>query len=155
MGLEIEKKFLIKNDNWKQFVSEEKEITQGYLNANPNRTVRVRIAGKRGFLTIKSKSKGSVRSEFEYEIPIEDATELIELCEKPILSKTRFIVKFENHKWEIDVFEKENKGLVVAEIELSKEDEFFLTPDWIGKEVTEETKYYNLQLIENPYSEWD
>ena len=155
MGLEIEKKFLIKNDNWKQFVSEEKEITQGYLNANPNRTVRVRIAGKLGFLTIKSKSKGSVRSEFEYEIPIEDATELIELCEKPILSKTRFIVKFENHKWEIDVFEKENKGLVVAEIELSKEDEFFLTPDWIGKEVTEETKYYNLQLIENPYSEWD
>ncbi|MEN8786648.1 MAG: CYTH domain-containing protein [Flavobacteriales bacterium] len=155
MGLEIEKKFLIKNDNWKQFVSEEKEITQGYLNANPNRTVRVRIAGKRGFLTIKSKSKGSVRSEFEYEIPIEDATELIELCEKPILSKTRFIVKFENHKWEIDVFEKENKGLVVAEIELSKEDEFFLTPDWIGKEVTEETKYYNSQLIENPYSEWD
>lgn len=155
MGLEIEKKFLIKNDNWKQFVSEEKEITQGYLNANPNRTVRVRIAGKQGFLTIKSKSKGSVRSEFEYEIPIEDATELIELCEKPILSKTRFIVKFENHKWEIDVFEKENKGLVVAEIELSKEDEFFLTPDWIGKEVTEETKYYNSQLIENPYSEWD
>lgn len=155
MGLEIEKKFLIKNDNWKQFVSEEKEITQGYLNANPNRTVRVRIAGKRGFLTIKSKSKGSVRSEFEYEIPIEDATELIELCEKPILSKTRFIVKFENHTWEIDVFEKENKGLVVAEIELSKEDEFFLTPDWIGKEVTEETKYYNSQLIENPYSEWD
>jgi len=155
MGLEIEKKFLIKNDNWKQFVSEEKEITQGYLNANPNRTVRVRITGKQGFLTIKSKSKGSVRSEFEYEIPIEDATELIELCEKPILSKTRFIVKFENHKWEIDVFEKENKGLVVAEIELSKEDEFFLTPDWIGKEVTEETKYYNLQLIENPYSEWD
>jgi len=155
MGLEIEKKFLIKNDNWKQFVSEEKEITQGYLNANPNRTVRVRIAGKLGFLTIKSKSKGSVRSEFEYEIPIEDATELIELCEKPILSKTRFIVKFENHKWEIDVFEKENKGLVVAEIELSKEDEFFLTPDWIGKEVTEETKYYNSQLIENPYSEWD
>ncbi len=155
MGLEIEKKFLKKNDNWKQFVSEEKEITQGYLNANPNRTVRVRIAGKRGFLTIKSKSKGSVRSEFEYEIPIEDATELIELCEKPILSKTRFIVKFENHTWEIDVFEKENKGLVVAEIELSKEDEFFLTPDWIGKEVTEETKYYNSQLIENPYSEWD
>jgi len=155
MGLEIEKKFLIKNDNWKQFVSEEKEITQGYLNANPNRTVRVRITGKQGFLTIKSKSKGSVRSEFEYEIPIEDATELIELCEKPILSKTRFIVKFENHKWEIDVFEKENKGLVVAEIELSKEDEFFLTPDWIGKEVTEETKYYNSQLIENPYSEWD
>ena len=155
MGLEIEKKFLIKNDNWKQFVSEEKEITQGYLNANPNRTVRVRIAGKLGFLTIKSKSKGSGRSEFEYEIPIEDATELIELCEKPILSKTRFIVKFENHKWEIDVFEKENKGLVVAEIELSKEDEFFLTPDWIGKEVTEETKYYNSQLIENPYSEWD
>lgn len=155
MGLEIEKKFLIKNDNWKQFVSEEKEITQGYLNANPNRTVRIRIAGKQGFLTIKSKSKGSVRSEFEYEIPIEDATELIELCEKPILSKTRFIVKFENHTWEIDVFEKENKGLVVAEIELSKEDEFFLTPDWIGKEVTEETKYYNSQLIENPYSEWD
>ena len=155
MGLEIEKKFLIKNDNWKQFVSEEKEITQGYLNANPNRTVRIRIAGKQGFLTIKSKSKGCVRSEFEYEIPIEDATELIELCEKPILSKTRFIVKFENHTWEIDVFEKENKGLVVAEIELSKEDEFFLTPDWIGKEVTEETKYYNSQLIENPYSEWD
>lgn len=155
MGLEIEKKFLIKNDNWKEIVLEEKEISQGYLSASPNRTVRVRIMGKVGFLTIKSKSKGSVRSEFEYEIPLDDAKELMELCEKPILAKTRHWVKHENHTWEIDVFEKENKGLVVAEIELTREDESFLIPDWIGKEVTEETKYYNSQLIENPYSNWD
>lgn len=155
MGLEIEKKFLIKNDNWKEIVLEQKEISQGYLSASPNRTVRVRIMGKVGFLTIKSKSKGSVRSEFEYEIPLDDAKELMELCEKPILAKTRHWVKHENHTWEIDVFEKENKGLVVAEIELTREDESFLIPDWIGKEVTEETKYYNSQLIENPYSNWN
>ena len=155
MGLEIEKKFLIKNDNWKETVLEEKEISQGYLSANPNRTVRVRIMGKDGFITIKSKSKSSVRSEFEYEIPIDDAKELMELCEKPILAKTRHFVKHENHNWEIDVFEKENKGLVVAEIELTRENESFLIPDWIGNEVTEETKYYNSQLIQNPYSNWD
>ena len=154
MALEIERKFLLKNDSWKKEVYDKKEIAQGYLNSNPERTIRVRIIGETGFLTIKSKSKGSVRNEFEYEIPLNDAQQLIELCEKPILAKTRDFVNHENHIWEIDVFEKENKGLEVAEVELKNENEPFILPDWIGNEVTHEARYFNSQLANNPFSNW-
>lgn len=154
MAVEIERKFLIKNDSWKKEFSSRNKIIQGYLNSIPERTVRIRITKNKGFLTVKSKNKGSFRKEFEYEIPLLDAKELVLLCEQPIIEKTRHLINQGIHIWEIDVFEGENKGLEVAEIELSQENETFSIPSWIGKEVTEETKYYNSQLIENPFSNW-
>ncbi|MEN8928836.1 MAG: CYTH domain-containing protein [Flavobacteriales bacterium] len=154
MPQEIERKYLLKNNSWKSEVTSENKIVQGYLNSNPARTVRIRITNNIGFLTIKSKNKGSVRKEFEYEIPLKEAEELIQLCEKPIIEKTRFLVKREKHTWEIDVFDGENKGLTVAEIELTEENESFKIPDWIAKEVTSESKYFNSQLIANPFSKW-
>ena len=154
MALEIERKYLLKKDTWKSEASSKTKIVQGYLNSNPDRTVRIRIRNEIGYLTIKSKNKGSVRKEFEYEIPLHEAEELILLCEQPIIEKTRHLVSKGIHTWEIDIFEGENKGLEVAEIELSKENESFEIPDWIGKEVTLETKYYNSQLTENPFTSW-
>lgn len=154
MATEIERKYLLKNDSWKQEVSSKNKIIQGYLSSKPERTVRIRITNNRGFVTIKSKNIGSLRKEFEYEIPIEDAEELILLCEKPIIQKTRYIVEHSSHIWEIDIFEGENQGLEVAEIELSQENEEFSIPNWIGQEVTNESKYYNSQLIINPFINW-
>lgn len=154
MAIEIERKFLVKNDSWKSQSFDNKQIAQGYLNSSPERTVRVRVMGSKGFLTIKSKSQGNSRSEYEYEIPVNEAKEMLLLCEKPILSKTRYLVNHSNHLWEIDEFEQENKGLIVAEVELAHETEEVIIPDWIGKEVTEETKYYNSQLVLFPFQEW-
>ncbi|MGB1039676.1 MAG: CYTH domain-containing protein [Flavobacteriales bacterium] len=154
MATEIERKYLLKNDSWKQEVSSKNKIIQGYLSSKPERTVRIRITNNRGFVTIKSKNIGSLRKEFEYEIPIEDAEELILLCEKPIIQKTRYIVEHSSYSWEIDIFEGENQGLEVAEIELSQENEEFSIPNWIGQEVTNESKYYNSQLIINPFINW-
>lgn len=154
MATEIERKYLLKNDSWKQEVSSKNNIVQGYLSSKPERTVRIRITNNKGFVTIKSKNIGSLRKEFEYEIPIEDAKELILLCEKPIIQKTRYLVEHYSHIWEIDIFEGENQGLEVAEIELSQENEEFSIPDWIGQEVTNESKYYNSQLIINPFMNW-
>jgi adenylate cyclase len=155
MAQEIERKYLLKNNSWKSEISSKNKIMQGYLNSNPERTVRIRITNNVGFLTIKSKNKGSSRKEFEYKIPLKEAEELILLCEQPIIKKMRHLVVKENHTWEIDVFEGENKGLIVAEIELSEENEKFEIPVWIGKEVTEDTRYYNSQLIENPFFNWN
>ena len=154
MAIEIERKYLLKNEDWRKEVESKSIIKQGYLNSNPERTVRIRITNNKGFLTIKSKNEGSKRKEFEYEIPLEEAQDLILLCEQPIIEKTRYLVPINNHTWEIDVFEGINKGLEVAEIELSQENESFEIPNWIGKEVTEEIKYYNSQLIENPFTTW-
>lgn len=154
MGLEIERKFLIKNKEWQKFIDEKKEIKQGYLSSVPERTVRVRINGKKGMLTIKGKNKKATRAEYEYDIPLDDALEMIELCEKPIIEKSRFIVKQNDKIWEIDVFEGENKGLIVAEVELQNENESIDLPNWIGKEVTLETKYYNSNLVKNPFCNW-
>ena len=155
MAQEIERKYLLKNNSWKSEISSKNKIMQGYLNSNPERTVRIRITNNVGFLTIKSKNKGSSRKEFEYKIPLKEAEELILLCEQPIIKKMRHLVVKENHTWEIDVFEGENKGLIVAEIELSEVNEKFEIPVWIGKEVTEDTRYYNSQLIENPFFNWN
>lgn len=154
MGLEIERKFLLKNTDWRKLVEEENLIKQGYLNSNAERTVRVRVKNSKAFLTIKGKSQNTTRQEFEYEIPLEDAESLLKLCERPLIEKTRFIVKYQGKTWEIDEFEGENKGLTVAEIELSSEDERFQLPDWIGEEVSQDARYFNSSLIKKPFISW-
>lgn len=152
--LEIERKFLIANDGWKKHVSNSTVIKQGYLNSTPERTVRIRVRGENGFMTIKGKNDNLTRKEFEYTIPLQEANELLSLCEKPLIEKTRHLVQVENHTWEIDVFEGDNKGLVVAEIELTSEDEKFNQPTWAGKEVSNDPRYYNSSLIQHPYMAW-
>ncbi|MBD5289109.1 MAG: CYTH domain-containing protein [Bacteroides sp.] len=146
MGKEIERKFLVKTDEFKRMATDNILISQGYLCRLPERTVRVRIRDKKGFLTIKGLTKGFSREEYEYEIPLEDARNLLELCEGRIVAKTRWIVPFEGHTWEIDEFSGDNKGLTVAEIELCSEDEVFTPPCFIGEEVTGNPVYYNSNL---------
>tara|TARA_Y100000590_G_C15443722_1_gene909878 strand:+ start:377 stop:841 length:465 start_codon:yes stop_codon:yes gene_type:complete len=154
MGLEIERKFLLKNSDWRKLVEEENLIKQGYLNSNAERTVRVRVKNSMAYLTIKGKSQNTTRQEFEYEIPLADAESLLKLCEPPLIEKTRFIVNYQGKTWEIDEFEGENKGLTVAEIELSSEDESFDLPDWIGEEVSQDARYFNSSLIKKPFCSW-
>jgi adenylate cyclase len=154
MGLEIERKFLIKNDSWKNEIKKTVSIRQGYLNSEVERTVRIRIQGEQGVLTIKGKNQNVTRKEFEYQIPLDDALNLLSMCEKPIIEKTRFLIPSNRSTWEIDVFDGENKGLVIAEIELTSEEESFDIPNWLGEEVSSESKYYNSSLITNPYSNW-
>jgi adenylate cyclase len=130
-------------------------MRQGYLTSDPVRTVRVRIEGERAVITIKSKSTGATRGEWEYEIPVPDAAELLErLCEQPLVEKIRHRIDYQGHTWEVDEFLGENAGLVVAEIELGSEDEAFDKPAWIGQEVTGDKRYYNSSLIRLPYSKW-
>ena len=154
---EIERKFLVKNDRFKTLATAKKEIAQGYLNTNPERTVRVRVSNEKAFLTIKGKGneRGMTRFEWEKEIPFEEAKSLLALCEKGVIEKTRFEIPVGNHLFEVDVFYGENEGLIVAEIELSDESEAFEKPDWIGMEVTNDQRYYNAYLSKNPYSEWN
>ena len=152
MAKEIERKFLVKA-GW-QPQDEGIKIAQGYLSTVPERTVRVRIKGDKGYLTIKGKNQGISRAEFEYEIPIGDAEDLLKLAEQPILSKTRYLEQHGNCLWEIDVFAGENQGLVVAEVELPDEQADFSRPDWLGKEVSGDVRYYNANLIKKPFSLW-
>jgi adenylate cyclase len=154
MGIEIEKKFLLKGGEWKQ-LAVGIAYRQGYLNSVKERTVRVRTINDKGFLTIKGVSVGATRLEYEYEIPLEDAQALLdELCEKPLIEKNRYKVDFSGFIWEIDEFFGENDGLIVAEIELESEDQSFDKPQWVGEEVTGDTRYFNSNLIKNPYSQW-
>jgi len=153
MAKEIERKFLVKA-SW-QPQAEGVKIAQGYLSTVPERTVRVRIKGDKGYLTIKGKNQGISRAEFEYEIPLRDAEELLKLAEQPILSKTRYFEQQDGFTWEIDVFEGENQGLIVAEIELPDEQAAFAEPAWLGKEVSGDVRYYNANLIKNPFSQWE
>lgn len=154
MGVEIERKFLLANEGWRgQGIAT--PMRQGYLVADPVRTVRVRIEGGRAVLTIKGKSTGAARGEWEYDIPVADATELLDgLCEQPQVEKIRHRIEHAGHTWEVDEFLGLNAGLVVAEIELDAEDEAFEKPDWIGVEVTGDKRYYNSSLIRQPYSQW-
>ena len=152
MAKEIERKFLVK-DSW-QPQSAGIKIAQGYLSTVPERTVRVRIKGNRGYLTIKGKNQGISRAEYEYEIPVQDAEELLQLAEQPILVKTRYLEKQGDFTWEVDVFAGENQGLVVAEIELPAEDAEFSRPAWLGQEVSGDVRYYNANLIKCPFSLW-
>ncbi len=157
MSNEIERKFLVKPGVDFESLGDTFEITQGYLSSVKERTVRVRIMGNKAFLTIKGivSSSGMTRYEFEKEISLSEARELLLLCEKPLLSKKRTNIKAGNHIFEVDRFLLENEGLVVAEIELNHENEEFEKPDWLGREVTGDSKYYNSNLIKNPYKNWE
>ena len=154
MGVEIEKKFLLQNEKWRSLSEKGHVIKQGYLSTEKERTVRVRLFDETGYLTIKGKSVGNSRLEFEYEIPKEDALQLLSLCKKPIIEKSRHKIKFGNHIWEVDEFEGVNEGLIVAEIELESENENFEIPDWIGKEVSDDVRYFNANLIQHPFKDW-
>ena len=153
MALEIERKFLVKEDTWRN--EQGTHYRQGYLNSIKERTVRVRTIGDKGYLTIKGISKGPVRTEYEYEIPVAEAEAMLdELCEKPLIEKKRYKIEFKGFVWEVDEFFGENQGLIVAEVELEKEDQAFSKPEWVGEEVTGDPKYFNANLIHNPYKNW-
>lgn len=155
MALEIERKFLVKGD-FRNDVAEAVHIVQGYISALTERTVRIRIRGDRGYITIKGKadSSGLVRYEWEKEIPLSEAEELLLLCEPGVIEKTRHIIKAGKHLFEVDEFHGKNEGLIIAEIELSSADEQFRKPSWLGKEVTSESKYYNSSLSRKPFKNW-
>lgn len=154
MGLEIERKFLMASEEWRGLVSKSSAIKQGYLNSNPERTVRVRIIGNKGILTVKGKNVDTTRLEYEYEIPQKEALELLLLCEKPIIEKVRNEVNYEGNLWEIDEFEGDNKGLILAEVELEHADQEVDIPVWIGQEVSGDQRYYNSSLIKSPFKDW-
>jgi len=155
MPQEIERKFLVM-DGFKQFAFTYSRVTQGYLSSVPERIVRVRINGEKGFITIKGVSNlsGMSRYEWEKEIPVDEARELLSLCEQGIIDKTRYLVQVGKFTFEVDEFYGENEGLVIAEIELSSEEELFEIPLWLGKEVTGDKRYYNSKLAKNPFSNW-
>ena len=154
--IEIERKFLVLNHDFIGLAVANNRIVQGYLNANPERTVRVRIKGNKGFLTIKGKGNdsGTTRLEWETEIPLHEAEKLLPICENGVIDKIRYEIPSGKHLFEVDVFAGENSGLIVAEIELTDENEFFEKPYWLGKEVTGESKYYNASLSNNPFGNW-
>lgn len=154
MGKEIEKKFLIKGDSWRD-QAQGILYRQGYLNSDKERTVRVRTVGEKAFLTIKGITVGATRTEYEYEIPLADGNALLDnLAEKPLIEKKRYKIRQGEFTWDIDEFFGENKGLIVAEIELISEDQTFDTPDWIGVEVTGDPHYFNANLSKHPFSKW-
>jgi adenylate cyclase len=153
MALEIERKFLVKEGTWR--IERGTTYRQGYLSSVKERTVRVRIIDIKGYLTVKGISRGAVRVEYEYEIPIAEAVAMLnDLCEKPIIEKMRFKIEFKGLVWEVDEFFGENQGLIVAEVELESEDQTFTKPEWVGEEVTSDPKYFNANLIHHPYSKW-
>ena len=155
MATEIERKFLVSGE-FAVEAAESRHVVQGYLNSSRERTVRVRISGDKGFLTIKgiTSDTGMSRFEWEHEISIDEAKSLLDLCEPGVIDKTRFIVPFAGHVFEVDVFHGENEGLILAEVELSSEDEEFERPLWLGKEVTGDVRYYNSMLMKQPYGLW-
>lgn len=152
MSQEIERKFLVK-DGW-QPTAAGTRIAQGYLSAVPERTVRVRVRGGRGYLTVKGKNTGISRAEFEYEVPLADAEAMLQLCAQPLIEKTRYLVPQGELCWEVDVFAGANTGLIVAEIELPTPDTPFARPAWLGAEVSADPRYYNSSLQRHPYNEW-
>ena len=153
---EIERKFLVESTDFIKESTVNNRIVQGYLNSNPERTVRVRIKGNKGFLTIKGKGNenGTTRFEWEKEIPVSEAKALLILCESGIIDKIRYEIPLGKHTFEVDVFSGENQGLIIAEVELTSENEFFEQPNWLGKEVTGDKKYYNSHLSEHPFCSW-
>lgn len=153
MAVEIERKFLVRRELWQP-----KEagiaIVQGYLCSDAERTVRVRTWNEQAYLTVKGKSRGIRRLEFEYEIPFSDAKELLALCEQPVISKRRYVEQHVDNRWEIDVFEGDNEGLILAEVELLSEDAEISLPEWAGSEVSGDKRYYNSYLFRCPYRLW-
>ncbi|QAA82414.1 CYTH domain-containing protein [Aequorivita sp. H23M31] len=154
---EIERKFLVTSEAFKNEAFKRARILQGFLNSNPHRTVRVRIHGETGYITIKGKpnESGTTRFEWEKQIPIAEAEQLLHLCEAGIIEKTRYEVQNDDHIFEVDEFSGDNEGLIVAEIELKDEAEPFHKPEWLGREVTGQVKYYNSNLSKNPFRDWD
>ncbi len=154
--IEIERKFLVTSNNFKNEAQKSTRIMQGFLNTDPERTVRIRIKGDQGFITVKGigNESGTSRFEWEKEIDVNDAEQLLKICEPGIIEKTRYEIQSGRHTVEVDEFFGQNQGLIVAEIELNHENESFLKPDWLGKEVTGDPKYYNAQLSKNPFVLW-
>lgn len=155
MAQEIERKFLVTGD-FKALAHKQTRITQGYLSSVPERTVRVRIKGDKGFITIKGigSASGASRYEWEKEIPVKEVEELLTICEPGVIDKTRFLVQAGPHTYEVDEFYGDNLGLTVAEIELSDEEESFTKPSWLGNEVTGDPRYFNSMLMKNPFTKW-
>ena len=155
MGKETERKFLVKGD-FKPFLSKQTRIVQGYLSSVPERTVRVRIKGDKGYITIKGigNASGASRFEWEKEVPVNEIEELLKICEPGVIEKIRYLVKAGPHTFEVDEFHGDNQGLVLAEIELGSETEAFQKPAWLGEEVTGDTRYYNSMLMKNPFTRW-
>ena len=156
MATEIERKFLLRDEGWREQADGGTRFRQGYLIGAEKASVRVRIEGEQANINIKSATLGIHRQEYEYPIPLADAEELLDtLCEQPQIEKTRYLVKVGEHLWEVDVFAGDNAGLVVAEVELADENEPFEMPAWAGEEVSHDTRYYNVCLVKHPYCEWD
>ena len=154
MAQEIERKFLVNGNAWRE-LAKGTVYRQGYLSTVKERTVRVRVVGDKGYLTVKGLTVGAKRTEYEYEIPVADADAMLnELCEKPLIEKTRHNIPFDGLIWEVDEFAGDNEGLVVAEVELSDEDQEIGLPDWIGEEVTDDPRYFNSNLVAYPYKSW-
>lgn len=156
MAQEIERKFLVKSDAFKAEAVSKMRITQGYLSSIPERTVRVRVKGDKGFITIKGigNESGMSRFEWEKEIPVEDVNQLLKICEPGTIDKMRYNVKLGKHTFEVDEFYGDNQGLIIAEVELNSEDENFKKPNWLGEEITGQVKYYNAMLMKIPYKNW-
>lgn len=155
MGIEIERKFLVKNNSWQVESDAGQEFVQGYMVGGVKSSVRVRIEGDRAFLNIKSATIGVTRMEYEYPIPVSDARELLEnLCNKPLIEKNRYLIRRNGLVWEIDVFKGDNAGLVVAEVELNSQDQAFESPEWLGEEVSHDPRYYNVNLTKHPFKNW-
>lgn len=155
MAIEIERKYLLANESWREQVQSSQPMRQGYMIGSEKASVRVRISGNSAKLNIKSAELGITRKEYEVDLPLDDAREILDsLCQKPVLEKTRYLVPMGKHTWEIDEFEGENQGLIVAEIELSSVDEEFAKPDWLGAEVSDDPRYYNVSLAKHPYKNW-
>lgn len=155
MAEEIERKFLVLNDSWRKQVYRQSVMRQGYLSGSDKSSIRVRLADDKAYLNIKSATLGVYRKEYEYEIPVADANELLDqLCQGPLIEKTRYYVKYADHVWEVDVFAGDNAGLIVAEVELAHEQEEFAVPQWAGDEVSGDTRYYNVCLVKHPYKDW-
>ena len=154
---EIERKFLVTSDDYRDYAETKRLIIQAYLNTHPERTIRIRINDDEAFITIKGKSSedGLSRFEWEKEIPIEEARKLLKICEPGKIEKYRYEVKDGNHTYEVDEFLEDNQGLVIAEIELETEEEKFNKPEWLGKEVTGHANYYNSNLLTKPYKDWN
>ncbi|MEL7144975.1 MAG: CYTH domain-containing protein [Bacteroidota bacterium] len=155
MAIEIERKFLVDHAKWNQVTKPApRRIKQAYLSRDIHRTVRVRLIDNAAFLTVKGKNDGISRQEFEFEIPVEDAEGLLKLCEGEVIDKERYQVSMGMLMWEVDVFYGENEGLIVAELELVSSDQTFSKPEWVGSEVSDDPRFYNVNLMQNPYSSW-
>jgi len=152
MATEIERKFLVVGTSWR--LGDGVRLSQGYLSRDKHRTVRIRLAGGKAFLTVKSVTQGATRAEFEYEIPVADAEQMLRFSDGPIIEKIRHTIVHDGFKWEVDEFLGDNTGLVMAEIELISEDQPFSRPPWLGREVTHDSRFYNSNLAANPYRQW-